>query len=313
MNTLKYAIIGTGAIGGYYGGLLARSGRDVSFLLHRDYDYVKKHGLQIDSCDGSYHLANIKTYNTTNDMPQCDVILVGLKTTVNNQLPTLLRPLLKADTLVVLIQNGIGVEEDLQHEIPEAQLACGIAYVCTTKTGPGTVCHEANGRLVIGNYSIRRQESLDLLVADMQEAGVKVQAADYLETRWKKAVWNMPFNGMTVAMETDSVSLVSNTDMNLLIRRMMLEVVEAAKACGAVGVDESYVDRMMEMTRHMPPYSSSMKVDYDRHHPLETYYLYERPRAEAKKHGVEMPLMGMLEAMLKFKEARQLLADSRLL
>jgi 2-dehydropantoate 2-reductase len=66
---MTYSIIGTGAIGGYYGGRLMKAGRQVRFLLHSDYDYVKQNGLQIDSCDGSFHLDNVEAYCDTQEMP----------------------------------------------------------------------------------------------------------------------------------------------------------------------------------------------------------------------------------------------------
>ena len=107
---MRYGIIGTGAIGGYYGGRLAHSGQEVHFLLHRDYDYVKEHGLQVDSCDGSFHLDHPHIWRQADDMPLCDVVLVSLKTINNHLLPSLLTPLLTPQTLVVLIQIFIGVE-----------------------------------------------------------------------------------------------------------------------------------------------------------------------------------------------------------
>ena len=105
-----YGVIGVGAIGGFYGAKLAHSGQKVHFLMHSDYQYVKDNGLQVDSCDGSFHIDHPHVYQSATDMPQCDVVLVGLKTTNNHLLPELLTPLLKPSTLVVLIQNGIGVE-----------------------------------------------------------------------------------------------------------------------------------------------------------------------------------------------------------
>ena len=120
---MRYGIIGTGAIGGYYGAKLAHAGEEVHFLLHSDYEYVKQHGLQVDSCDGSFHLDNVNVYQHAGDMPQCDVVLVGLKSVNNNKLQSLLSPLLHGETLVVLIQNGIGVEEDVQKMFPDLQLA----------------------------------------------------------------------------------------------------------------------------------------------------------------------------------------------
>ena len=104
---MKYAVIGTGAVGGYYGGRLANAGLDVHFLMHSDYEYVRKYGLQVDSCDGSFHLDSPNVYASTADMPKADVVIVALKTTRNHLLKELLPPLLHEETLVLLIQNGI--------------------------------------------------------------------------------------------------------------------------------------------------------------------------------------------------------------
>lgn len=297
---MRYAIIGTGGIGGFYGGLLAKAGRDVHFLLHTDYEYVKEHGLQVNSCDGSYHLDNINAYNATRQMPQCDVVLVCLKTTANHLLRDMLTPLLHTDTIIVAIQNGIGVEEDLQRQLPEAQIACGIAFICTTKMGPGLVEHTSNGRLTVGDYSCRDHAALEHVVADMADAGIKVKTADYLETRWKKCVWNMPFNGMTTVLNTDAPSLLRNEATLPLIRALMTEVVGAAKACGVDNIGEDFADKMVDMTLKMPAYSSSMQVDHEHGRQMEVYYLYTRPIEEARRHGFEMPLMSMLEAMLRY-------------
>ena len=82
---IKYGVIGSGAIGGFYGSKLAHAGKEVHFLFHSDYHFVCENGLQVDSCDGSFHLDGVNAYQRTIDMPKCDVILVGLKS-VNNAL-----------------------------------------------------------------------------------------------------------------------------------------------------------------------------------------------------------------------------------
>ena len=102
---MRYAVIGTGAIGGFYGGRLMRAGNEVNFLLHTDYEYVKENGLQIDSCDGSFHLDNVKAFRSTEDMPEVDVVLVCLKSTREHLLKEMLPPLIKNNPLVVLIQS----------------------------------------------------------------------------------------------------------------------------------------------------------------------------------------------------------------
>ena len=304
---MRYGIIGTGAIGGYYGAKLAHAGQEVHFLLHSDYEYVKQHGLQVDSCDGSFHLDDVNAYGQTKDMPACDVVLVGLKSVNNDKLPALLPPLLhdkaaKAKTLVVLIQNGIGVEEDVQKMFPEVQLAAGLAFICSAKTKPGLVSHQCYGSINLANYSCRDEALMQAVVDEFREAGIETGLVEYHEARWKKAVWNMPFNGMTVALHTQTDLLLKNASTRQLIREQMMEVVGAAQHLGVKNVDEAFVDKMIETTDAMTPYSPSMRLDYDFHRPMEIYYLYTRPLEMAREAGYRMPKLEMLEAELRFLE-----------
>ena len=297
---MRYGIIGTGGIGGYYGGKLAHDGQDVAFLLHRDYEYVKQHGLQVDSCDGSFHIDDVKAYQSTADMPRCEVVLVCLKSTNNHLLKDLLPPLLTPDTLVVLIQNGIGVEEDVQQMFPTTPLAAGLAFICSSKTEPGRVNHQCYGHINFGNYSCKDETKMQRLVDEFNHAGIKAGLVEYMEARWKKAVWNMPFNGMTVALHTQTDLLLKHPATRRLIREQMMEVVGAAQSLGVAHLDESFVDLMIQMTDEMTPYSPSMRLDYDFHRPLEIHYIYTRPIEIARKAGFPMPKLEMLEAELRF-------------
>jgi 2-dehydropantoate 2-reductase len=297
---MRYGIIGVGAIGGYYGAKLAHNGQEVHFLSHSDYAFVKENGLQVDSCDGSFHIDNPNVYANVADMPKCDVVLVGLKTTNNHLLKDILSPLLHDNTLVVLIQNGIGVEADVQAMYPKAQLAAGLAFICSAKTEPGRVNHQCYGHINLGNYSCKDEALFQQVVDDFNQAGVKAGTIDYEEARWRKAVWNMPFNGMTVALNTQTNLLLRNPSTRKLIREQMLEVIGAAQHLGVKNIDESFADLMIQMTDEMTPYSPSMKLDFDFHRPMEIHYLYTRPIQIAREAGFAMPKLEMLEAELRF-------------
>jgi 2-dehydropantoate 2-reductase len=297
---MKYGIIGTGAIGGYYGARLARQGQEVHFLLRSDYEYVCEHGLQVDSCNGSFHLAHPNVYRSTSDMPQCDVVLVCLKTTTNKRLSELLPPLLHKDTLVVLIRNGIGVEQDVQQMFPDVQLAAGLAFICSAKTQPGRVNHQCYGQINLGNFSCRNEATICQVADDFNASGVQAGLVEYHEARWKKAVWNMPFNGMTVALHTQTDHLLKHPATRRLIREQMLEVIGAARHLGVQNIDESFADKMISTTDEMVPYSPSMRLDYDFHRAMEIHYLYTRPIEMAREAGFFMPRLEMLEAELKF-------------
>ena len=302
---MRYGIIGTGAIGGYYGAKLARAGQEVHFLLHRDYEFVRQNGLQVDSCDVSFHLDNVNVYCRTADMPSCDVVLVCLKSVNNFRLKELLPPLLKADTLVVLIQNGIGVEQDVELDFPGVQLVAGLAFICSAKTEPGRVSHQCYGSINLANYSCRDASRFEALVAEFRQAGIETGQVEYHEARWKKAVWNMPFNGMTVALHAQTDELLKHPATRQLIRDQMMEVVGASRALGVSGVDEAFVEKMIQMTDAMTPYSPSMRLDYDFHRPMEIHYLYTRPIELARAAGFPMPKLAMLEAELRFLEEQQ--------
>ena len=272
---MTYGIIGVGGVGGYYGGNLARIGKNVHFLFHSDYDYVKKHGLKVDSCDGNFVLPEVNA---------------------------LLPPLTDERTLVVLIQNGVGVEEDVQKMFPNLQLAAGLAFICSAKAGPGHINHQCYGSINIGNYSCRDKQKVHELIADFQQTGIQAAEVEYHEARWKKAVWNMPFNGLTVALNTQTDKLLANPVTEALVRDMMMEVVGASRALGVKNVDEAFVEKMIAMTKVMTPYSPSMKLDYDFHRPMEIHYIYSRPIQIAADAGFRMPKLQMLEQQLVFLE-----------
>ena len=292
---MKYGVIGTGAIGGYYGAKLAHAGQELHFLFRSDYEYVKQHGLQVDSCDGSFHLDDINAYLHTEDMPKCDVVLVCLKSVNNSKLQTLLPPLLHDDTLVVLIQNGIGVEEDVQKMFPDVQLAAGLAFICSAKTEPGTVNHQCYGSINLANYSCKDEALMQAVVDEFRQAGIETGLVEYNEARWKKAVWNMPFNGMTVALHTQTDMLLKNQSTRQLIREQMMEVVSAAQHLGVKNLDVAFVDKMIDMTDNMTPYSPSMRLDYDFHRRMEIYYLYTRPLEIAREAGCPMPKLWIIK------------------
>jgi 2-dehydropantoate 2-reductase len=110
----------------------------------------------------------------------------------------------------------------------------------------------------------------------------------------------MPFNGMTVALNTRTDLLLKNPSTRQLIRDLMMEVVGAAQHLGITGVTEAFAEKMIEITDVMTPYSPSMKLDFDFHRPMEIHYLYTRPIEIARNAGYRMPKLEMLEAELRF-------------
>lgn len=291
-----YAIIGTGAIGGYLGMTLAKAGREVHFLLHNDYEHVLENGLQLDSCFGNYHIDKPFVYDSASMMPKVDVVIVALKTSMNHILPEILPPLLRDDTIVLMTQNGVGVEEDLHSHFPAQAIFGGVVYIASTKTGPGHIHHEEQNFLKIVNWSGTEEQTASLCT-DLNEAGIRCREFPYADARWGKAIWNMVFNGLTVVTGLSLPEIFHSDSMMEKAMAMIREVQLAGMACGATTLDEQFIKTMLDTTCRMT-HTPSMKEDYDRHRPMEIEFLYTRPIREALAHGCSMPLISELEGQL---------------
>jgi len=303
---IRYGVIGTGALGGFYGGMLAKSGQEVHFLFRSDFEHVHKYGLQVDSVNGDFHLPEVNAYQNTTEMPECEVILVCLKTTGNHLLPEIIRPLLQPKSIIVLLQNGLGLEEDLSGKLPDVAIAGGLAFICSNKVGPGHIQHLDYGKLILGSHNLPEPEVLKQVVSDFQRTGIHAEISpDLLYARWQKLVWNIPFNGMTVVLNTTTDRLMANEHTRELSIELMVEVIHGANACG-IPLKESLAQQMIDMTIKMKPYAPSMKLDYDHHRPMEIEYIYSKPIETAREAGFEMHNVSMLEKQLRFIEVQRL-------
>ena len=302
---MKYAVIGTGAIGGYYGGLLARSAMDVHFLLNSDYQHVHEQGLRIDSINGNFNV-DVKAYAKPEDMPLCDVAIVALKTTNNHLLEVLLPQVVKHTGIVVVMQNGLAVEQVAADILPQASIMGGLCFIGSTKIGPGHIQHSDFGMVSLGQYMTDESAAgitpeLGLVTEDFLSCGIDVKPVENLNfLRWQKLVWNVPFNGLSVVLNSSTSALLSQHDSRALIKSMMLEVIAAANACGQP-LSATMAELMLVNTEtNMQDYAPSMKVDYDHNRPLEINAIYQSMIDRAARSGVDMNLAKMLAQQLRF-------------
>jgi 2-dehydropantoate 2-reductase len=306
MTKQSYAVIGSGALGALYGGMLAKAGHDVHFLFHSDYDHVRRHGLKVESRWGDFHLTEVNAYAFAAAMPACDVTIVGLKTVHNDLLPQLLPSPTAGGGCVLVLQNGLGVEQDAAEVVGDARVLGGCCFLCSNKVGPGHIRHLDYGRIVFGAY--RQSEVTSALAArigeELNAAGIEAETSDDLNrVRWRKLMWNIPFNGLSVALDASTDRLIGNEDSVDLVRDIIREVHAAAVACGAA-IGEEWIERTIDHTRKMVPYDSSMRLDYLAERPMELQAIFKTPIETAKRAGVAMPKTTMLYQMLAFIESQ---------
>ncbi|MFT3829493.1 MAG: 2-dehydropantoate 2-reductase [Opitutaceae bacterium] len=299
------AIIGSGAIGGFYGALLARSGLDVRFLMRSDLAAVKAQGLRVVAPFGEFRLERPSVAATPEELGPVDLVIVAWKTTSNRALPRVLPPLLHDRTLVLTLQNGLGAEEEIAAIIGAERTLGGLCFVGINRTEPGVIVNPVEGAVTLGEFGRPASERLLALVELFKAAGIKTRATDNLaEERWRKLVWNVPFNGLTIAaggITTDRV--LADEALRKLSRELMTEVLQGAAALG-FSIPESYADFQMSRTPPLGAYKPSSLLDWQAGRELEVESIWGEPVRRAAAAGRALPRMEMLYVLLRALAAR---------
>lgn len=317
MSDRSYAILGTGALGGFYGARLQKAGLDVHFLLRSDRHHVSKHGLVVESKDGDFTLPKVNAYGDASEMPRCDVVVVALKTTQNHLLPKMLPSVIKDDGVVLVLQNGLGVEDEIAQIVGNQKIIGGLCFLCSNKVGPGHIRHLDYGQITLGEYSANHQpagitDRMHQICSDFERAGIPIELTEDLQlARWQKLIWNIPYNGLSVVLNATTDELMANVHTRALVEQLMREVVAGAKSCvrGASPqenriIADSFIEKMLDYTLKMKPYRTSMKIDYDEKRPLEVEKMFGNPLRAAKDAGADLPQIAMLYQQLKFLNAK---------
>ena len=294
------AIIGSGAIGGFYGAMLARVGNDVRFLMRSDLATVKANGLRVRAPFGEFRIERPTVAATTAELGPVDLVIVAWKTTSNRELPRVLPPLLHEGTLVLTLQNGLGAEEQVAAIVGAERTLGGLCFVGINRTEPGLIVNPVEGAITLGEFGRPASERLREIVALFQAAGIKARATDNLgEERWKKLVWNVPFNGVTIAaggITTDRV--LADEGLRQLSRELMTEVLQGAAALGFT-IPESYADFQMARTPPLGAYKPSSLLDWQAGRELEVESIWGEPVRRAAAAGRALPRMEMLYFLLR--------------
>jgi 2-dehydropantoate 2-reductase len=295
----KIAIVGSGAVGAYYGGMLAHDGHDVHFLVRSDAAAVREFGLTIKT-GGRTIRFDANVCERTSDIGPCDLVLVALKATANSALDSLIPPLLCPNTVLVTLQNGLGNEEYLADRWGAERVMGALCFVCLNRTAPGEITHFDHGSISIGEYQRPVSSRVQSLVDAFMHAGIEAKAVDALITeRWRKLVWNIPFNGLSIAAHGATVAdVLADDELRKLARDLMSEILEAAGRLGHSITDE-FADFQIERSYSMGPYKPSSMIDWEHDRPVEVDAIWGEPLRQGIKAGATLPRLTMLHALLR--------------
>jgi 2-dehydropantoate 2-reductase len=302
-NRLRIGVVGSGAIGSYYGGKLAAGGGDVHFLMRGDLSEVQRAGLRIRGPGEDIHVETINAYNSTKEIGPCDLVLIAVKTTSNSDLVDLIPPLLYEATMLLTMQNGLGNEEFLAEHFGAERVLGGLCFICLNRISRTEIERYDYGNIVMGEHGRASQPRTHDVASEFQRGGVDCKVVENLALeRWRKLVWNIPFNGLPIlAGRSDTAAIISDESLRRATVALMTEVIVAANKCGSALPDDAWLEQM-ERTEKVGPYKPSTLLDWEAGRPLEIEAIWGEPLRQATAAGARMPRLEIVYSLLKAVE-----------
>ncbi|MBA2413408.1 MAG: 2-dehydropantoate 2-reductase [Burkholderiaceae bacterium] len=304
----RIAVVGAGAIGGYYGAKLASFGRDVHFLMRGDLREVRRLGIQIRGKSENVRLAKVNCYSSAEEIGPCDLILIAVKTTSNADLLHLIPPLLHERTMLLTLQNGLGNEEFLANNFGAGRVLGGLCFICLNRVSRGVIERYDQGRLILGEFNGYPAARTHDISWEFKRCGVVCTVAENLILeRWRKLVWNIPFNGLAVAAGgMDTAAILANEEPRATTLALMDEVIAAANNSGYALPTAAALEQI-KRTGSLGAYKPSTLIDFEAGRALEVEAIWGEPLRRGLAAGTKMPRLTALYAELKsINETRSL-------
>lgn len=299
----RILVLGSGAIAGLYAGKLKQAGCQVDFWVRQNAFELEENGFQIQSHWGDFeYFPNLVFEEVPKNLEEYNLILNCLKCLPEIRLETILGVKIPEHIPILLLQNGIGIEDPITSLYPSNEILSGLAFVCANRLDKGKIHHLDYGELTIGSWNRTSSSFLKKIVRFFETAGVPTQSTDSIrQARWKKLMWNAPFNPISVLSGGKNTSQILNEPSSRsLVIEIMKEVQKLSEWDGAP-VPVEQIDLFIEMTESMKPYKTSMLLDFESGRPMEIDAILGNALKFGERHGFKTPHIETLYALLKLK------------
>ena len=303
MERVKILLVGAGALGVFFTSKLAKAGTETAVVARSDYEAARTHGYEIDDKGTASHFQPDHVIRSAAQCPFIpDYLLITSKVLPEIDPAKLIAGApLAVSTALVLIQNGIAIEERLAERFPEQEILSAVAYLCASRPESGKIVNTGPGKLEMGSYPPGSPSPAAKRLAELfTRGGAPCRLLENVQTaRWRKLLWNVPFNPVSVlAGGADTSRLCDGAELEKLCRGLMDEVIKTAASEGIV-IDPGEADDMMAYTKSLKPYNSSMLQDYLAGRPLEVEAILGNTLRIAARNRVSVPQMETCYALLK--------------
>jgi 2-dehydropantoate 2-reductase len=302
---MQVAVIGAGAVGCYYGGLLLRAGHDVTFIGRPAHvDAINAHGLLLDTQFFRGYLP-AKAATDAASLASPDLVLFCVKSADTEEAGRSLAGCLRPETSVLSLQNGVDNPQRLR-KLTGYPVIPAVVYVGSEMAGPGHVRHHGGGDLVIG-----AAPASEVLAQTLDAAGIRTTIADDIEvTQWSKLVTNCAFNALSAVAGISYGPMLEVEGTRDVVASAVREAVMVARASG-VSMPEDILEQILKIPAAMPNQMSSTAQDVARGKPSEIDFLNGYVVRKGAELGVPTPTNHALQVMVKLAERRNEMSQSR--
>ncbi len=302
---MRFAIVGSGAVGGYFGAKLARSGNEVTFIARGAHlAAIRDRGLRIQSTQLGDFVVRAPAHEDASKVGPVDVVLFTVKAYDNPEALKLLPPLLDDRSVVLTLQNGVDSVDDIAAVVGQSRVLGGTTYVATALESPGLIVQTGVHRSIIfgevfGDRS-RISDRVQAIADVLAPADIVVTAvADGRQPIWDKFVYLAPFSGFTGAARLPIGGVWPDPHVQAMFYAAAREIAALAAAEG-VTISEDRFTRLKEYMDGIPPSTrSSLLIDLEMGKRIEVEALQGAAVRRGAKHGLSMPIISTLYAVLR--------------
>jgi 2-dehydropantoate 2-reductase len=304
---MKIGVVGAGGVGGYYGARLASAGAEVGLIARGDHlAAIREHGLRVRADDADF-VVHVAASDDPAKIGPCDAVIFSVKSYDTDQAAALLGPLLKPETGVLSLQNGVDNEEKIAARIGPERVLGGVSFILAHIAEPGVVEQVGSvRRVVFGELDGSRSERVTQLLAEFRKAGIDTDLADDIRiVLWDKFAYLCALAGLTAVTRLPIDKLLAVPETRKLFREVVREVSLVASAEG-VELAGDIVDQKTAFAESLGPDSySSLHHDLVTGRRLELDALHGELTRRAARHGIPVPVSETIYSLLKPWELAQ--------
>ncbi len=304
--------MGAGSVGGYFGAHLARHNPNVSFLLRpRTREAVAKNGLTIRSAIDESFTVHPTVASDPRELPQPDLIVLGIKAYDLDEVMDQIEPMVKPDTIILTLQNGVTIEDTLMARFGRERIVGGVAFIYSKIAEPGVIDHYKKGMLTIGEPLGMETPRLQAMLALFKGAGIPCFInPDIRRAKWEKMCWNCVFNPLTVLLNDRVAKALDHAEFQPVIATIVREVSAVAMAVHRVPLDEDMPEKVVKWAQELRDIHTSMYDDWLAGRPTEIDELNGFISEQGKAFAVPTPMNDMLTAFIKAMTVCKLSAEA---